>query len=222
MVMSEPTMTADTPPGIGDGVHVGVPLSVDAGNEVEDLISRMRCGDRAAAAEFVTRFGSRIRRRIRGKLGPTMRRLFDSQEIMSTLGRRLDLYVLSGKLEAASEPQIWALLFKMADHALLDKGRVLRRLAKTEGEDGDFAQTVLNQLRTAERHHASGVELTIDAALRSLENSTDRQILSMWLHGTPHSVTAETVGLAPAAVRKRWEKIRGCLRDKFDAEGSPC
>ena len=60
---------------------------------VESLLRRMRNGDREAAAQFITRYEDRIRRRIRGKLNPSVRRLFDSQDIFSTIGRRLDQYV---------------------------------------------------------------------------------------------------------------------------------
>src|SRR5438046_3107354 len=99
-----------------------------AQQEPEALLTRMRAGDRTAAAEFVSRFAPRIRRRIRGKLNPAMRRLFDSQEIMSTLGRRLDAFIGSRQLNADSMNELWALLFRMADNSLIEKARVFRSL----------------------------------------------------------------------------------------------
>ena len=67
-------------------------------DEVLDL-DRMRRGDRVAAAVFITRYSSRIHRRISGKLSPGMRRVFDTQEIFSTFGRRLDQLVRRSVLE---------------------------------------------------------------------------------------------------------------------------
>ncbi|MFM9994440.1 MAG: hypothetical protein ACKVU4_01420, partial [Phycisphaerales bacterium] len=64
----------------------------------EALLQRMRRGDRAAAGEFVNRYGSRLLRRIRSKLSQPMRRVFDSVDILSTLARRLDRFVSSGQL----------------------------------------------------------------------------------------------------------------------------
>src|SRR5689334_16822079 len=87
---------------------------------VGSLLTRMRAGDRNAAAQFMDRFGSRIRRRVRGRLRPAMRRLFDSQEIISTLARRLDLFVRGGQLNAETEGQLWTLVFKMAENAVID------------------------------------------------------------------------------------------------------
>lgn len=185
---------------------------------VLELLRRMRAGDREAAALFMTRYGSRIRRRIRGKLSPAMRRIFDSQEILSTLGRRLDLYVRSGRLDAANEQQLWALVFRMAGNAVIDKARVFRRLQQVEDEDGVFAQELASRLRQAQRSRKEGVEIEIDRALNVLRDRTDRQILSLWLVGTRHTVIAEHVDLAATAVRKRWQNIKSELRERFAAE----
>ena len=179
---------------------------------IDDLVLRMRQGDRHAVAEFVTLYGPFVRRRVRGKLGPTMRRLFDSQEILSTLSRRLDRYVRSGRVEAATEPQLWALVFRMVDAALIDKVRIIRRLRHVEGEDTDFARSFLSRLDEAGRVGDDGVELTVDAALNLLPSATDRQILSLWLMGNSHRLIAEYVGLSHEATRKRWQSIRERLR----------
>jgi hypothetical protein len=101
---------------------------VSQDRELEELLYRMQQGDRAAAAEFMQRFGDRVRRRIRGKLGHGMRRLFDSQEILSTLGRRLDRYIYTGQMKAASLAELWGLVFRIADNSLVEKARVYRSL----------------------------------------------------------------------------------------------
>lgn len=180
------------------------------------LLTRMRSGDREAAAEFLDRFGSRIRRRVRGKLGPGMRRLFDSQEILSTLGRRLDQFVRSGRLRAESAPELWSLVFTIAENALVEKSRVLRALEAREGEDSPLAHRMLSRLRDVEARSEDGPEIELDRALSVLEPGIDREILSLWLTGHQHNHIAESLGLAPTAVRKRWQKIRERLRELFE------
>jgi len=194
-------------------------VSAMAQQEPEALLARMRAGDRTAAAEFVERFGPRIRRRIRGKLNPAMRRLFDSQEIMSTLGRRLDAFIGAGRLNAGSINQLWALLLRMADNSLIEKARVFRGLEAKEGEDSPLAHSVAQRLRAAERLDPEGPLIEIDRALLSLEDGMDREILSLWLMGSNHVEIGTTVGLAPTAVRKRWQGIRGKLREAFESGG---
>ena len=178
---------------------------------VASLLDRMRSGDRGAAAQFMDRFAPRIRRRVRGRLRPAMRRLFDSQEILSTLARRLDLFVLGGKLTAASEAQLWSLVFTMAQNAVVDKARLFSRLRAAENSD-DFARLLDQRLEGAERTSEDGATIELDRVFTALEDRTDREILSLWLHDTPHHMTAQLVGLKPAAVRKRWETIRRRLQ----------
>ncbi len=181
----------------------------------------MRGGDRGAAAEFVMRYGSRIRRRIRGKLGPSIRRLFDSLEILSTLGRRLDLYVMSGRLQASNEAQLWSLVGKMADRALIDKARVFKRLQAVEREDSQFAQALASRLRIVDgTQPMGGAELEIDNCLRALDDGVDRQILSLWLAGETHLTISEVVSIGPDAVYKRWERIKSQLRERLVAAPS--
>jgi RNA polymerase sigma factor (sigma-70 family) len=191
---------------------------------IHRLLARMREGDREAAAEFVTRYGSRIRRRIRGKLAASMRRLFDSQEILSTLGRRLDLYIRAGRFNAADESQLWSLVFRMAGNAVVDKARVFRRLEQVESSDGDFARLLLERLERADsgrsaagRSHSGSAETEIETALHALPDHMDREILSMWLNGLPHSEIACEVGIAETSVRKRWQRIKQRLRTHMRA-----
>ena len=185
--------------------------------QLDDLLMRMRSGDREAAAEFISRFGPRIRRRIRGQLGPAMRRLFDSQDILSTLGRRLDAWVGANRLEAVSAQELWALVFRIADNAMIEKARVFKGLQSREGEDSPFARGILRRLESRENEQPDGAVIEIDRALSSLDDATDRDILALWLMGNQHKHIAESVGLPAPTVRKRWEKIRGRLRVLYDS-----
>jgi DNA-directed RNA polymerase specialized sigma24 family protein len=183
-----------------------------------ELLERVRGGDREACAEFIVRYGARIRRRVRGKLSPAMRRLFDSQEIMSTVARRLDVLVAAGQLHAVSDGQVWSLVFTIAENSLIEKARVFRSLQAKEGEDSPLAKRVIERLRHAERTNPEGVEVEIDNVLRTLGDRVDRQILSLWLMGRDSMSIAAAVDLAPAAVRKRWERIRDRLREAYAGE----
>jgi RNA polymerase sigma-70 factor (ECF subfamily) len=185
--------------------------------ELDELLMRLRAGDRAAAAEFISRFGPRIRRRIRGQLAPAMRRLFDSQDILSTLGRRLDAWIAGNQLQAVTASQLWALVFRIADNALIEKARVFRSLQAREGEDSPFAQGILRRLEQREKAEPDGALIEIDVAINALDDATDRDILALWLMGNQHKHIAESVGLPAPTVRKRWEKIRGQLRVLYEA-----
>ena len=73
-------------------------------SDLDSLVSRMAAGDREAVGTFLSLYGPMIRRRVRGKLRMSVRRLFDSQDILSTVGRRLDTIVREA---IATKPYVW-------------------------------------------------------------------------------------------------------------------
>lgn len=194
-------------------------MDIQTEPDVQLLVDRMRGGDREAAAEFLERFGPRIRRRVRGKLPVPMRRLFDSQEILSTLGRRLDRFVASGRVRANTTGELWSLVFRMTDNSLIEKARLFRSLEKREGEDGAFAQHVLGRLRGLERSDSDAPLIEVDAALRSLGPGVERQITTLWLQGHTFAEIGAELGMKENTARKRWESIRHRLRDLFESGG---
>ena len=163
----------------------------------------------------MTRFATRIRRRVRGKLNPSIRRLFDSLDVMSSIGRRLDFYVRSGRLEATNEAQLWALVNTIAHRTVIDKARIFRRLQRVENDDSAFAHEMARRMREAEQASSHGAEEVIELAVSMLDDRIDRLILTHWLTETPFAVIAEMVSMKPPGVRKRWERIRATLRSRL-------
>jgi RNA polymerase sigma factor (sigma-70 family) len=181
------------------------------------LLVRMRAGDREAAAQFMNEYHPLIRRRIRGKLraGSPMRRIVDTMDIFSTVGRRLDLYVSSGQLNAEHERALWKLMMEMIRHAIGDKSRVMERLQRVEREDSPFAQGLLLRLQSSEEPGQPGAETVIARAFDLLRDPVDRQILRHWLNDHPLVTIAHLVELTPDAVRQRWHRIRKLLQERL-------
>lgn len=196
------TVSNPVPPG-----PAGSALDASA-KGVPALLARLRAGDREAAATFIQQYGPMVRRRVRGKLGAAMRRLFDSQDILSTVSRRLDRYVHSGRVRAVTEAELWKLVFRMVDAALIDKVRLVKRLQRTERDDSEFAGILLQRLERAEGSDREGMELELDRVFAALPDPIDRQILSLWLRGHKHTMIAPLVNLSHDATRQRWRAIR--------------
>ncbi len=169
---------------------------------------------RAAAALFWLTYGGCIRRRVRSRLGGTVSGVFDSQDILATVGRRLDRYVLAGRLKIDSEASLWSLVFRIVDAAVVDKKRMATRheladrLAVRRFESasyGDSAEGVHL------REHAHEV---LNRALLQLSDETDRFILKLWMSGNDHQSIGAHLGLSRGAVRIRWHRIRSRLREE--------
>lgn len=186
------------------------------GNEIPeaDFFVRIQDGDRTAAAEFITSNAPLIRRRFRHKLGRAMRRVFDSQELISTVTRRLDRMVRQGMVRASNERQMWSLVLEIAENAVVDKSRALRRLECVESEDSPFAAMVRPCLLDAGE---SGEGVEIGELFESLSDPVDREILAMWLNGMSHLLASQLLDMPHATVRKRWERIKDKCRVRIES-----
>lgn len=177
------------------------------------LVLRVAAGDRDAAADFVRRFGGRLRARVRAELGEHVRRLYDSQDILATVSRRLDAMVMHGEVRAETSPQLFGLITQLVRRAVVDKARFIDRLRRVEAEDRGLADCI-------DAAEALPEQTVIEWAFSMTEDSVDRTILSLWLHEHPHAEIASAVGLSEEACRWRWHRIRGRLRDRFMQEAA--
>ena len=151
-----------------------------------------------------------IRNRIRRKLNASTRRIFDSQDLMSTLLRRVDKLAAEGRLRASSECELISLLLRVADNALIDQGRVITKLRRVDGPDGVWAKEMLRRIESGSKENSAHV---IAQAFDALEDESDRFLLTLWLRGLPHAVSAQALGISPEATRQRWCTIRRVLAD---------
>ncbi len=176
------------------------------GGDVEGLVGRIAEGDRQAAAEFVRRYSPIIRQRYRARLSPALRRLADSTDLASTVGRRLDALVANGALEVVNQRQLWALIHRLADTAVADKARALARLRRAEDEDSEWSRAFLR--RSEEGHGPEQFDGMLERLLDELPGERDRQMLGLWLAGWSHAQIGQELGLAPNAVRQLWSRVR--------------
>ncbi len=181
------------------------------------LLSRIRGGDRHAAAEFVTRFEPQLRRRIRERLHRELRQVFDSQDIFSTICRRFDVYVAKGRVKATSLAEVISLLQIMARTTMIDKARVTHTLESLTNSEDDPA-FIAAITRIAQQADLGDFEVIVERCSAALSSDTDRDILQFWLMGLPHNVIAETLGIEHASVRKRWQLIKDRLRVELTRE----
>ncbi len=181
------------------------------------LVKRMLHRDREAAATFMCRYQDQLIRRIRGKLraGNELRRVFDSQDIASTIGRRLDSMVDHGKLRATSEAELWSLLSEMMEHALVDKHRLFRRNETARREDHSFLHA-MSEKQAAAAAEPSRTEVDLDRMSQILNDATDEQILELRSKGAQFDVIAPVVGISQDAARQRWRKIKRSLRQYLE------
>lgn len=183
-----------------------------------DLVIRIRSGDREAAARYLLDNSNLLRRRVRGRLSPGLRAIFGSEDIVSTVGRRLDEYVRRGLPEIESERDLFALVMRMALNAIVDKERMISRLRRVERGEEVFARQMLRHLQGADPQAcAMRFESAVERALQAQGGDTDRKILWMWLMDWRLKDIGAALAMNPPAVRERWKRIKERLRPLLES-----
>ncbi len=165
----------------------------------------MRAGDREAAAEFMMRYGPRLRRRMRSLVGGALRRITDDEDLFSSVARRLDLVVLRHRVNALTAKELWALVGRIAVRAAADKAHRAEREYIEEAAMPHLSSDVGSPVETAAEDDEASVIL---ARSRALLAGSDREILRLRVEGMPSSRVARALGVGASMVRKRWERIR--------------
>ncbi len=188
----------------------------DGEAELAALIGRMQRGDRSAVGEYVERYGPYLRRRARGRLGSQLRRMVDSLDMVSTIGRRLDRCVTAGTLRAEGPAQFNALLNRIMSAALVDKVRAIDRLRHAEQDEQVWGRSACIAIERGGENDGEWSDW-LEAAMRELATDDDRWLLQLWLNDVPLFRIAEVMSasgspVTPAAVRQRWKAVRDRLR----------
>jgi len=192
---------------------------LESGTNLEELLRRIGSGDREAAAEFVQRYAPVIRQRFRARLSPSLRRLMDSGDLVSTVGRRLDQLVATGGVNVENEHQLWALVNHLAKAAIADKARVLARLRRVESPDSDWARSFLGRASSPRDDGTDRFDETLDHAMDVLETDVDRRVLALWLGGWSHLQISAQLRITPNAARQHWHRVRSRLAEALSQHG---
>ncbi len=169
----------------------------------------LKDGDRGAVAAYIAQNAPLIRRRLRGKIARSLRTLFDSDDLMATISRRLDDIVRRRQLNASSEAELWSLLEHLAVNALTD----LARRAMRDRPGPAAAQAPAASAAEIEpKFDADDADSLLALCLMELRDETDQRILRMRLDQHTHAQIAAAEGVSEAAARKRWQRIRSAIR----------
>ncbi len=172
--------------------------------------------NRAALAAFVLEHGETIRRVARRKLSNATAGVYDSQDVLSTVLRRVDMLADRGAIRATTEREMLSLIITIAEHAAIDKTRLMELARSRLHTDGAFARLFLQRLNSC--RDDDDTQVLVFQMFQSLRTSIERRLFLLRLRGIEHQVIAEMIGISPAACRKRWSTIMENLARGFQEE----
>lgn len=161
---------------------------------------------RAGAAEILTQHRDEILRRIHAQIGGNTRKVTDTEDILSTVARRLDHLIAEGRLQATSERQLFALIHAITDRTLLEKHR---QGTRTQQRESSIARE--HEANTEHNAQTSGLERIV----KLVPDPIDRQILNGKARGWSYETLAAELGIQEEAVRQRWSRLRKRVQESI-------
>lgn len=143
-----------------------------------------------------------ILRRLRGRLNEDMRRILETDDILSTISFRLDTAVRAGRLRATTPGELLSFVAGLSERTIFEKSRSLRRMRRLERHASSSAAKAAGAPA-----HGDAVHL-VELAIQALSTDVDRTIARLRLNGVSHRVIADNLGLSVESARQRWRSVR--------------
>lgn len=196
------------------------PGEADTIGDIPDIQSRSHLpviarGDLAA---FLKARALDIRAVARRKLLSRTRRVYDSEDVLSSTVRRMDQLAHEGKLRPHNDDELWTLTRTIAHNDAVSKNRIVARLDRLLAEEGPMLAPVADFIR--EQSDVENVETILSRLAATLNSSADRQYFFLRMRGATHKAAAEALGIGHDAARQRWVDIMAKLRSNLGRETS--
>jgi RNA polymerase sigma-70 factor, ECF subfamily len=186
-------------------------------DDVQVLMARLRAGDQEAAAEVFNRFAHRLIALARTHLYNATRAKEDPEDIVQSVYRSFFARQRAGQFRIDSWGDIWGILTVLTVRKCgrrFNYFRAARRDVHREvplpysDHIGAGWEVVAREPTPAE---GAALAETLEQLMRRLDE-TDRQILSLHLHGCTHAEIGVQVGYSQRTVRRTLDTIRKQLR----------
>jgi RNA polymerase sigma factor (sigma-70 family) len=170
----------------------------------QSLLGRLRRGDEAAWAEFISQHEGEVRRVIRSRLGTVLRPVLDSADVWQSVLASFFVRVTLGQFELAGSHDLVKLLGRMARNKVVSQGR------KQQAGRRDRRRAAPGAAEAAAEVPAPGPspsELISRGELlqraRALLTAEERRLADLKAQGRGWDEIARELGGAPNALRMR-------------------
>jgi RNA polymerase sigma-70 factor (ECF subfamily) len=183
----------------------------------EDLMSRLRGGDQAAAREIFERFAQRLIGLARNRLAPAIRQKVDPEDVMLSAMRSFFTRHANGQFDLADWDGLWSLLtvitLRKCGHRVeyfQAARRDVRREARAADPDDSAArwEAVAREPTPAE---AAMLTETVEQVLRGVDER-DRPIVEMALQGHKAPEISEKLGRSERTVYRLLSRVHARLQ----------
>ena len=179
------------------------------------LLSRARQRDPEAVGALCQQYEGRLRVVARVLLGPALRPVLDSMDLVQSVHRSLLIGIREEKFDISTPENLVALALTLLRRKVARQWRRVQRQQrlKSGGSSIDLLPTILADLTTPEAGPAEVAQYhdQVEQLCRQLD-PTERYILSLRLDGYTTAEIAQQVGLNHITLRVRLTRLRERLR----------
>jgi RNA polymerase sigma factor (sigma-70 family) len=179
------------------------------------LLSRARGGDAEAVGELCRQYEPRLRVVARVLLGPALRPVLDSVDLVQSVHRSLLVGIREEKFDISTPENLIALALTLLRRKVARQWRRARRQRRLNsgGSSIDLLPRILVDLTSSEADPADSAEYhdQVEQLCRHLD-ATERHILALRVDGHTTAEIAQQVGLNHATLRVRLTRLRERLR----------
>jgi hypothetical protein len=161
---------------------------------------------RAELAAFLLERADEIRAVARRKLTNVARSSFDSEDVLSSVVRRMDKLFHDGRLQVATRDELWRLVQAVTSNRAVSFTRLRERMKQLGAEGGAYEQHLANVFSTCESDDEA--ILTLYQVAARLAQPADRQLFLLRARGANHRAAAAVLGTSEEAARQRWASVR--------------
>jgi DNA-directed RNA polymerase specialized sigma24 family protein len=182
-------------------------------------------GDMSALRELIARFAlaneGLIRQQARKKLSAGSRQCEDSEDVLSSVLRRIDLLVSSDRFWVKDPSDIMGLILTVTRNTAVTKVRLAAQAKRLVASDGEYIKALCEKVNQCRGDDDAAV--LVSRMLLSLDNTDQRQYLELRLRGATHRAAAQVLGISEDAARQRWgvimKNLRALLTDMEKSDG---
>lgn len=158
--------------------------------------------DRESVARFVLQHADQIRSIARRNLTQHALTCVGSDDILSSVLRRVDEMSAESVLRPISDGELWRLIESITIHTAVSYTRSIERAVAFMSDEGSYAQAFRQRLKAAP-DESEAIEL-VQQMVRRLRQDDAHHMFVLRARGASHEVIAEFLGISPEAARKRW------------------
>lgn len=171
-------------------------------------------GYREALATYLVANLDKLRTIASRKLDRSNRAVFDSDEVVSSVVRRLDTLAQRGAIRATSEEELWALIVRIVSNATISRIRLIEVARRHLSDDGPYVSMLIARVGQLETDDEAS--LFVYRLVSIQEDATDRQILLLRMRGMTMAIIADQLGLSESAIKMRYKRVCDRLEELFN------